>query len=74
MISQEDLQKIKENLPSSYVNTLYEKLDGRKSRSLIEKVLRGDRNNDDIIEAAVELAHETQLKKAALKERINTLT
>ena len=74
MITQNELVKIRENLPSNHLKTLFETLDGKFSISLIEKVLRGDRSNDHILEAAIELAHQNQCKKIALQERINTLT
>jgi len=73
MITQEELKQVRDNLPTNYLATLHEKLALKWSKSLIEKVLRGDRNNDDIIMAAIELAEETRSKKIALKERINTL-
>ncbi|MBE0663785.1 MAG: hypothetical protein IH597_15120 [Bacteroidales bacterium] len=74
MITQDELIKIRENLPSNHLKTLFETLKGQWSKSLIEKVLRGDRNNDEILDAAIELAHINQCKKIALQERINTLT
>ena len=74
MISQDELIKIRENLPSNHLKTLFETLKGQWSKSHIEKVLRGERSNDQILEAAVELAHQNQCKKIALQERINTLT
>lgn len=74
MISQKDLLKIRGNLPKAYAKTLEKRLKGQYSKSLIEKVVYGKRDNEDIIEAAIELAQETQNKKAALLERINTLT
>jgi hypothetical protein len=73
MITLDDLKTVRENLPTNHLNTLYERLNRKWSKSLIEKVLRGDRNNDDVIMAALDLAEETRCKKIALKERINTI-
>ena len=73
MITHEELLKVKENLPQNHLSILYDRMNGRWSKSFIGKVLRGERNNDDIIFAALELAEETLCKKIALKERINTI-
>jgi hypothetical protein len=74
MITQDELIKIRENLPKNHLKALYNMLNGKWSKSLIEKVIRGERNNEEILEAAVELAHHNQCKIIALQERINTLT
>ena len=74
MITQDELLKLRENLPKNHLSTIHSRLNGKFSKSLIEKVLRGTRNNDIIIEYAIELAHQDKIKKAALQERIHSLT
>lgn len=74
MISPEQIIMIKNYMPTNHLQLLYEKLNKKWSVSMIGKVLRGKRSNNEILEAAIELAHQEQCKKIALQERINKLT
>ncbi len=73
MITTEKLKMIKENLPQYHLKRLFQNLNGKYSISLIEKVLNGKRNNEEVLEAAVELAHQHQARKTALQERIASI-
>ena len=67
-----DLEKLKAKLPRGYRIMLWKKL-GNVSLSAISAVMRGDYNNERIIDAAIELAREYQNGIKERKETINSL-
>jgi hypothetical protein len=67
-----DLDKLKSRLPKRYRIILWKKLNN-VSISAIDKVLRGDYENDLILNAAILLAEEYQADQKELKEKINSL-
>jgi hypothetical protein len=67
-----DLDKLKSKLPKRYRIILWKKLN-TVSISAIDKVLRGDYENDLILNAAILLAEEYQASQKELKEKINSL-
>jgi hypothetical protein len=67
-----ELDKLKKNLPRKYRTILWQRI-GNVSISAIDKVMRGDYNNDVIIEAAIKLARETQARSKRLKEEVKSL-
>lgn len=68
-----ELDKLKNKLPKNKYRMMLWKRLSNVSLEDIDKVLRGDSNNDDILKAAIELAEEYQIKKKMTKEKINSL-
>lgn len=60
-----------EKLPSNYLKTLSERT--KYTRNYVYLVLRGERNNPDILSAAIELADEHQENLASLRKKIHSL-
>ena len=67
-----ELDKLKSKLPKRYRMTLWKRL-SNVSLEDIDKVLRGDSNNDRILKAAIELAEEHQNDLKSRSEKISTL-
>jgi hypothetical protein len=67
-----ELDKLKSKLPRGFRMILRKRI-GNVSISAIDKVMRGDYNNDIIIEAAINLAQETQARSQRLKEEVKSL-
>jgi hypothetical protein len=67
-----DLDKLKSKLPKKYRIELWKKLNN-VSLSAIDKVLRGDYQNELILNAAIQMAEEYQANQKDLKEKINSL-
>lgn len=67
-----DLDKLKSKLPKKYRIELWKRLP-KMSLSAIDKVLRGDYHNEEIISAAIQMAEEYQNSQKNLKEKINSL-
>jgi hypothetical protein len=59
-------------MPRGWAVELWKRLN-RYSLASIRAVLRGDFNNDEIIDAAIALAEEYQNELTARKEKINSL-
>lgn len=70
-------ENLRKNLPNDYIKRIYERMNKKYSWSMIQKTLYGERNNDEIIEAAIQLAEETKAekiqKKLDLENRINAI-
>jgi hypothetical protein len=67
-----ELDKLKKKLPKRFRMILWTRLN-KYSLSSIDAVLRGDRNNDEIIDAAINLAEEHQNELKSRLEKINSL-
>lgn len=67
-----ELEKLKSKLPKKYRETLWQRLN-KYSISSINAVLRGDYNNIEIIDAAIQLAEEHQNALKSRSEKINSL-
>jgi hypothetical protein len=67
-----DLEKLKQKLPKGYRMMIWKKL-CNVSLSAIDKVLRGDYNNEAILNTAIELAEEHQATIKNLKDKISSL-
>jgi hypothetical protein len=73
-----ELDKLKSRLPNNWRITLWKRLNDRKdgnkfSLSAIYRVMRGDYENFEIINAALELAEEVQRERDIQKQRISEL-
>jgi len=66
-----DLKKLRKRLPRSWAKLIAEKLN--LSPIYVFKVLSGDRNNDTVILAAIDLAEESKEEKEKMRERIHSL-
>ncbi len=64
-------KKLKEKLPRGYAKTIANKLD--ISESTVRKVLNGQRNNLNVIEAAIELAKKALQRQNDMKKEIESL-
>jgi hypothetical protein len=71
-LTNNDLERLKEKLPPKYLMELTRRLSNH-SISAIRSVLRGDYFNNEIIDAAIELAEEHQNGIKARKEKISNL-
>lgn len=67
-----DLDKLKSKLPKKYRIILWRRLN-KYSLSAISSVLRGDYNNNEIIDAAIQLAEEHQNELTQYSEKIKSL-
>jgi DNA replication protein DnaD len=67
-----ELEKLKSKLPRKWRTELWRRL-GKYSISAINQVMRGDYNNDEIIDAALGLAEEHQATLKARKEKLSSL-
>lgn len=67
-----ELDKLKSKLPKKYRDTLWQRL-GKYSISSINAVLRGEYDNAEIIDAAIQLAEEHQAELKSRSEKINSL-
>ncbi len=67
-----ELDKLKGKLPKKYRDILWKRLN-KYSISSINAVLRGDFDNVEIIDAAIQLAEEHQNELKARSEKINSL-
>jgi hypothetical protein len=67
-----DLDKLKSKLPKRYRIELWKKL-SNVSLSAIDKVLRGDYQNDIILNAAIQMAEDYQASQKEIKEKISSL-
>lgn len=67
-----ELDKIKKKLPRGYRMILWKRLD-KYSISTIDSVLRGDFNNEIILDTAIQLAEEYQNTIKERLEKINSL-
>lgn len=67
-----ELDKLKDKLPRGYRVTLWKRLN-IYSLSTIDKVLRGDFNNKEIIDAAIQLAEEYQADLKSQSEKLSNL-
>lgn len=70
-MTKEDLKKIRENLPTRYLNELVKRTG--KSRSSCSDVMKGRFHSDLIIREAIKFAKETQAQKKAMLKDINSL-
>jgi len=66
-----DLEKLKNSLPTGYIDLLAEKCDF--SRSYVSQVINGERNNLKIIDAAIDLAKEEKIIREKRQKLINSL-
>lgn len=55
-----DLQKLRDRLPGKYVRLVQQKLERQYKPSTIRAVLRGDRENIDILKALVAVAEDCE--------------
>ncbi len=67
-----ELEKLRKKLPRKWRTELWRRLN-RYSLSAINQVMRGDYNNDEIIDAAIELAEEHQAALKSRKEKLESL-
>lgn len=67
-----DLVKLKSKLPKKYRIILYSRLN-KYSLSAISSVLRGDYNNNEILDAAIQLAKEYQNELEQYSKKIELL-
>jgi hypothetical protein len=66
-----DLEKLKNALPTNYIDTLSERTEF--SRSYVCQVINGERNNLEIIDAAIELAKEEKVIREERQKQIDNL-
>lgn len=67
-----ELEKLRKKMPSGWNTLLWKRLNNH-SFSAIYRVLNGDYNNDEIIDAALELAEEHQAHIKARKDKLDSL-
>ncbi|HNX37507.1 MAG TPA: hypothetical protein PKI15_04035 [Candidatus Cloacimonadota bacterium] len=67
-----ELEKLRSKLPKRYRMILWQRLN-RYSLSAISSVLRGDYNNTEIIDAAIQLAEEHQNEISMHSRKIENL-
>lgn len=67
-----ELDKLRSKLPRGWRMELWRRL-GKHSVSAIHHVLRGEYHNDEILDAAIELAEEYQATLRARKEKLSSL-
>jgi hypothetical protein len=67
-----ELDKLKSKLPKKYRDILWKRLN-KYSVSSINAVLRGDYDNIEIIDAAIQLAEEHQAELRGRSEKISSL-
>jgi hypothetical protein len=67
-----ELDKLKSKLPKRYRIELWKKLNN-VSLSAIDKVLRGDYQNDIILNAAIQMAEDYKTSQKEIKGKINSL-
>jgi hypothetical protein len=67
-----ELDKLKSKLPKKYREILWQRLN-KYSISSINAVLRGDYDNTEIIDAAIQLAAEHQTELKSRSEKISSL-
>jgi hypothetical protein len=65
------LEKLKRSLPPKGIKTIAEKLN--LSEDMVRKVLNNDKNNENVIDAAIELAKEYKEKQEERIQTINSL-
>ena len=70
-MTQEQLSKLRKNLPSRYILILTKRTNF--SQSTIYKVLHGERENHEVMTAAINLASEHQTKLENQKKEIEQL-
>lgn len=70
-MSKKELAKLRRALPRGYAKTLAETTGF--DPVYVYRVINGDRKNEDIITAAIQLAEENRRKEAERKERIRQL-
>ena len=70
-MTQEKLFTLRDKLPWGAQKKIADKLD--VTVTLVNKVLNGHWQNDDVIAAAFEMAEEAELKQKMLAEKINQL-
>lgn len=61
-----------EYLPTHYVKTLFEVLEGKYSKSYIRKVVQGVRDHDEILKAAMTLSSRRQTLFLQLTSKKNS--
>ena len=66
-----DLEKLKSALPKNYIDTICERT--RFSRAYVCQVINGERNNFEIIDAAILLAKEEKVIREERQQQINNL-
>ena len=64
------LKVLRESLPFKGANKIREYLNNEFSTSYIRSVLQGDRQRDEIINAAIEIAKEEKAKMEIIKNEI----
>ncbi len=68
-----DKNYLRSQLPWSYRKLIREKLSSSYSDSYIEKVIKGERANNDIIIVAIEIAKAKMEEDAMLNNELSTL-
>ncbi len=68
-----ELRKLKKRMPRGWRAEMLKRLNDRHSKSAIDAVMRGDYNNDEIIDTAIQLAEENKAKVIARKEKLSSL-
>lgn len=66
-------KELVKKLPKGWLSTLAFELD-HYSKSYIQKVVYGQRNNIEILNAAVDLANKEELKVQRLEQKLKNLT
>jgi hypothetical protein len=64
------LDILRKALRTDGIKKIQERFQGQVTTNYIYKVLNGTRNDDEILEAAIEVAREEKEKKDALKAKI----
>jgi hypothetical protein len=73
VLSEQNRNRLKKNLPPKWLKTLETDFQGRYSRSYIEKVVRGSGTNIEILEAAIELAEKNKKTVERIRQKLNGL-
>lgn len=70
-ISKRSLNKLRKRLPKNFIDKVNEMMKEPKHRSTIYRVLSGEIENNQVLEALIEVAEMEQQRIKRLKEKLN---